>query len=372
MRVNATAMIDDPEVKASARATPASVFWRRFSLGLGVILLIVGAGGHLFHSRIYAWMLSAIQVWVWPNQSPSLYGLSDLHLLIAVVLWTCALTGMLIVAMATPYGRAIVLNTLTNDFGDTTKRNAVTACVLSIALTAVGVALILSYKLSGVLGIREWYGEDGFFEYMFVVVLLIATVLLFVAGLTERVRRRGIHPRPTSLQSWFAMGVGCVLFLIAMEEISWGQRLFHWKAGGLFEQFNLQAETNVHNFVSPAVLGPILQTITSLIVLLTLLKLALSLKRRSHPAWTLLLPTVLILPVAVLTVLLSFSPIRVSDELIEELLALMAFCYSIQLFLMLNRPRLTIGDHKADLTGVGTVDHTDQSSKDTACAEYVE
>ncbi|MDP7024883.1 MAG: hypothetical protein QGH42_11675 [Kiritimatiellia bacterium] len=107
----------------------------------------------------------------------------------------------------------------------------------------------------------------------------------------------------------------------------------------------------MHNLVGPSVLGLALQMITSLIVLLALLKLVLSVTRRAQPTWTLLLPTVTILPIAVLTALLSFSPVRVSDELIEELLALMAFCYSMQLFLTLNRPLLTIGSHKEALPG---------------------
>ncbi len=134
------------------------------------------------------------------------------------------------------------------------------------------------------------------------------------------------------------MGLGCIFFLVAMEEISWGQRLFHWGGGHLFQELNLQGETNVHNFVSPSLLALVLQTIAVLIVVLTLIKPALSLKRRTLPAWTLLLPTATILPIAVLTVLLSFSPIRCSGELIEELLALMAFCYSIQLFVPMARP----------------------------------
>ena len=35
------------------------------------------------------------------------------------------------------------------------------------------------------------------------------------------------------------------------EEASWGQHLFQWSATGAFATQNLQAETNLHNFVSP-------------------------------------------------------------------------------------------------------------------------
>ena len=38
-----------------------------------------------------------------------------------------------------------------------------------------------------------------------------------------------------------------LMFLLACgEEISWGQRFFHWRSSGIFER-NLQQETNIHN-----------------------------------------------------------------------------------------------------------------------------
>lgn len=46
-------------------------------------------------------------------------------------------------------------------------------------------------------------------------------------------------------------GIGSVAFLAFGEETSWGQHLFQWSAGGVFATANLQAETNLHNFVSP-------------------------------------------------------------------------------------------------------------------------
>ena len=46
-------------------------------------------------------------------------------------------------------------------------------------------------------------------------------------------------------------GVGAAAVLAFGEETSWGQHLFHWSATGVFATANLQAETNLHNFVSP-------------------------------------------------------------------------------------------------------------------------
>ena len=40
-------------------------------------------------------------------------------------------------------------------------------------------------------------------------------------------------------------GVG--LFVLAMEEMSWGQMIFNWNSPALMDQHNIQGETNLHN-----------------------------------------------------------------------------------------------------------------------------
>jgi hypothetical protein len=38
-----------------------------------------------------------------------------------------------------------------------------------------------------------------------------------------------------------------VVFLIGMEEISWGQWIFFWRSPEVFKEINAQGETNLHN-----------------------------------------------------------------------------------------------------------------------------
>lgn len=47
---------------------------------------------------------------------------------------------------------------------------------------------------------------------------------------------------------WLFLLLGMCLY-VAGEEISWGQRLFNFDVPQLFQQYNLQRETNLHNFV---------------------------------------------------------------------------------------------------------------------------
>ncbi len=76
-------------------------------------------------------------------------------------------------------------------------------------------------------------------------------------------------------------------FYVAMEEISWGQRIFGWSSPDLFQKHNLQGETNLHNFVT----GPFSTTIKNVMeYLLTVglivygLLYPLALKLRWRPA----------------------------------------------------------------------------------------
>lgn len=47
---------------------------------------------------------------------------------------------------------------------------------------------------------------------------------------------------------WFWILLGLAAFYTAMEEISWGQQIFGWESGEVFQKNNLQGETNLHNF----------------------------------------------------------------------------------------------------------------------------
>ena len=59
--------------------------------------------------------------------------------------------------------------------------------------------------------------------------------------------------RPGRLPRW-VWGLTAIGAVMAFgEEASWGQHLFHWQATGAFATDNLQAETNLHNFISPRV-----------------------------------------------------------------------------------------------------------------------
>lgn len=78
--------------------------------------------------------------------------------------------------------------------------------------------------------------EDGILESATVVLSLLASLLFFISG------TRGCK---------FAFLLSAGWFIFAMEEISWGQRLFDFSTPLQFTQYNFQQETNLHNFLNP-------------------------------------------------------------------------------------------------------------------------
>jgi hypothetical protein len=87
----------------------------------------------------------------------------------------------------------------------------------------------------------DWLeGEDGLSEWWSVATYLAAAVL---AGATAWALWATRHDRLRVL--YLVMAVA--FFLGAMEEISWGQRLFGWGTPAAFEEINFQDETTLHN-----------------------------------------------------------------------------------------------------------------------------
>ena len=50
-----------------------------------------------------------------------------------------------------------------------------------------------------------------------------------------------------SLSRWILFAASVGTFLIGMEEMSWGQMIFNWDSPDLFDKYNIQHETGLHN-----------------------------------------------------------------------------------------------------------------------------
>ncbi len=84
--------------------------------------------------------------------------------------------------------------------------------------------------------------EDGFLEWSTFWAFMAAAGLSVWAAVRQR-RNSGRLP-------WFLLGVGIFCFLVAMEEISWGQRVLGYRPPSYFLEHNFQQELNLHNVFS--------------------------------------------------------------------------------------------------------------------------
>jgi hypothetical protein len=94
---------------------------------------------------------------------------------------------------------------------------------------------------TGLAGHRAWFSEeDGLAENLQFAFLVLAT---FGAGFVARARRR----RGERLLAVLYVGLAFVLFFVAGEEVSWGQRVFDIQTPPTWAAHNIQGEITLHN-----------------------------------------------------------------------------------------------------------------------------
>ena len=83
--------------------------------------------------------------------------------------------------------------------------------------------------------------EDEYVEW--------STFWAFILAAVAYVRSGAVFRQATQTFPWFLYGVALFCFIVAMEEISWGQRLFGYRPPTYFLEHNFQQEFNFHNVV---------------------------------------------------------------------------------------------------------------------------
>lgn len=84
--------------------------------------------------------------------------------------------------------------------------------------------------------------EDGFFQWMIFYTLLFASILSFY-------RANILKPFRGSVFSACLILGGIIFFIFAMDEISWGQRIFDFSSPHFFLTHNTKMQVNVHHLV---------------------------------------------------------------------------------------------------------------------------
>lgn len=111
-----------------------------------------------------------------------------------------------------------------------------------LAATMLAYLLLTAYEhvdwLEGEDGLSEWWTVAAYFGG--------AAAAVATAWAVRSAGYRGL--------SYFHLFLAVAFFLFAMEEISWGQRIFGWDTPAALEEVNQQGETTLHNLPEFAII----------------------------------------------------------------------------------------------------------------------
>ncbi len=121
------------------------------------------------------------------------------------------------------------------------KFDLATAVVANVLILSVWAYAAILHDVS-----KDFYymsaQEDEYLEWGTFWAFIFAAVVCLLAGVYQR--------RATGALPWFLFGVGVFSFVVAMEEISWAQRVFAYRPPVYFLEHNFQQELNFHNVIS--------------------------------------------------------------------------------------------------------------------------
>ena len=191
-------------------------------------------------------------------------------------------------------------------------------------ISAGALFLCLAFASMDFLKIGYLYKEDSLFETLTFVSLVVASLLTGWSAIRLAPTLSG------SSQRWpILVGQGAaslVFFVVSLEEISWGQRVFGWQTPEGLKALNYQQETSLHNLVPDSHgLYPMLALVFVGVVVLGWLvtgvfRIPLLDYCLPHPHQLFLLNLALI------------AGLLPRGELFEELIALGGLCYGVRLF----------------------------------------
>ena len=117
--------------------------------------------------------------------------------------------------------------------------NLVSGSIANLVIALIGVCAFVLWSFEP----DTYYiavQEDGILEWStFWAFIAAGCVYIFVA----------VRPAPKLRTTWFPIGLALFCLFVALEEISWGQRVFGYRPPEYFLEFNFQQEFNLHNVI---------------------------------------------------------------------------------------------------------------------------
>jgi hypothetical protein len=177
--------------------------------------------------------------------------------------------------------------------------------------------------------------QEGLMEHISEWILMFAAISILIATLkvSSNPLFHEIKIKTIILMLVIAFG----LFFLLGEEISWGQRIFGFESFGVFQRYNYQQETNLHNFLNPLFIFiyPLVGMSSFFILVLFWF-----FKKDKSDLLDLLLPPPSLF---FLLFIMACATYMGHSEIYEELLYVFALLYGIRMLVCLSYPPVDAG-----------------------------
>lgn len=235
--------------------------------------------------------------------------------------------GGLLLALSVPAWRAVIDAVVTHDPLRRLGLEVPNAYVVLVSSVALGALLIGMHLVGEQLGgpIGPLFRREGLFELVTVGLELAAAGWCGVAAVQHWKRHRQRLPRAAPLL--YAL-LAIALFLVAMEELNWGQTLLAFDTPSTWAAINHQQETSLHNLLSQPTLIVVERTFAVLFGISVLGLIALALKFPSSVFAAIAPPAAL----GALGVLCAIPGAYLRLEVTELLLALFFAYYGYRIY----------------------------------------
>ena len=214
---------------------------------LGILLILAGFMLLLLFAVFHRQFILILEIYISPDGHITPDGERQLNYVISVFAVLFIILGYGLVKTENEIWRRRMYQIFLSDPASSPSKIWLTPKAILISSTLIGLFLIVHMRLyepsSRLFAV--FYLEDGIFESL-TPVLLVASMILMGMSISI-LRREGKLIRHRNILSLIYTCLILFFFLNAMEEISWGQRIFGWDTPQTFAG-NVQDETNLHNY----------------------------------------------------------------------------------------------------------------------------
>lgn len=311
---------------------------RRTWFVTGVLIIALGIFIIFSQATIFDWVFPGFE----RSLSPTIHLTHEAERLFYLDLYILAISLLVIGGIVAGSSKAAVRHALKHTFltdeictAIPSMPKPVTILILS---SLIGLSIAALYTFRGLSNLEYLFQEDGFFENLTAINYFAASLLIVLS--IWSIRKLDILRQTGKFKVVIIIFtiIFVSLFVIGMEEISWGQRIIGWETPTSLNRLNYSNETNIHNFFNPYFYN--LYRFIGLFFLISLI-VGWLLMRRFHPFfYHIIFPHPSLI---VLAYLISLAGLTNLGELFEELFSLFWLFYAIRVF-MCFRSEEQIGD----------------------------